>query len=100
MKLLLSLTFAFISLNAWAAPNLNQKITLTVRNVTATEAIKEISQHSGVEFIVNPKLQFTKKISIDVKEASLKDVLEFLTIEQNVKWEAGNGNTIKILANK
>ena len=89
--LLMSMSFA-----AWATPDLNQKITLRAKNVTANEAMKEISTRTSVKFIVNPNLSFTKKISIDVKEASLRDVLDFLVAEQNVAWTAGEDNSIKI----
>lgn len=100
MRLFLTTILSAISLFAWAAPNLGQKVSLTARKISAAEAMKQISASSGVEFIVSPKIQSTRPISIDVKEANLKDVLDFFATELNAKWEAGAGNSVKFSAIK
>ena len=96
MKFISIILFTFASLSVWAAPDLNQKISIRAKNKTAAEVIKEISAQANVKFEINPKINFTKKISISVKQASLKDVLDFIVNEQNVTWTAGDGNLIKI----
>jgi hypothetical protein len=90
----------FVSMAAWATPDVNQKITMKVKNITADVAMKEISTRTNVKFIVSPNLNFTKKISIMVTEAKLRDVLDFIVAEQNVAWTAGEDNSIKITAVK
>jgi hypothetical protein len=91
---------AFLSLASWAAPNLSQKVTLKMKNVTADAALKEVSARTHVKFEFDSKIKFTKPLSIDVKQASLKDVLDFIVAAQNVKWTAGESNSIKIVPAK
>lgn len=100
MKAALTALLFTMSFSAFAAPNLNQKITMNARNVTIDAAMKEITKKSGVEFIVSPDLGAQRKISIDVKEAILKDVLNFIADEQYAKWEVGTDNKISISAIK
>jgi hypothetical protein len=100
MKLIAAILSALVSVSAGAATDLNQKVTLMARNVTSDTAFKEIARQADVKFIVSPEIKFVKKISIDVKQASLKEVLDFLVNEQNLKWESSGENSIKISAVK
>jgi hypothetical protein len=96
MKSALIALLTLVPLAVWAAPNLNEKITLKMKNVTADLVFGGIQQQHNVQFKIDPKIKFKKPLSIDVKEAKLKDVLNFIVAEQRVKWTAADGNTIKI----
>ena len=51
-------------------------------------------------FVVAPHTALTRKLSFDMKQATLKDVLEYIAAEQNVTWKVAGNNTIKISAVK
>lgn len=90
-----TLVLSFLSLNLWAAPNLDQKISITAHQVQTEDAIKQISEKFGVNFIISEKIFATRPISIDVQDANLRDVLDFLATELHAKWAIGQGNTIQ-----
>jgi hypothetical protein len=90
----------FLSISAWATPDIHEKITFKVKNVTADQVFNKLEKQHDVKFNIDPKLKFTKPLSIDVKQASLKDILDFIVADQNMKWTAGEGNSIEITPTK
>lgn len=74
MKLVVFFTVAFC-LNA-GANVVAQKITLSERNASLQKVFKEISRQSGYDFFYNNKtLNHTGNVNIQVKDATIEDVL-------------------------
>lgn len=94
MKFIAILAFTFASLSAWATPDLEQKISISAKKISAAEAMKQISTQAGVNFMVSPNVKAARAISMEVKEASLKDVLDFFATELSAKWEV-SGESVK-----
>lgn len=88
--------FALFSVSSWATPDIHEKITFKMKNVTANQAFNNLEKQHDLKFNIDPKIKFTKPLSIDVHQASLKDVLDFIVADQNVKWAVGEGNSIEI----
>jgi len=85
-------------LNAGAS-GYSQKVTLNLRNVWLSKVLTEIRKQTGLNFFYNATLlKQTGKVSIQVNDASLEEVLEKCLKDQPVSYEIRN-NTI-ILSEK
>jgi TonB-linked SusC/RagA family outer membrane protein len=74
MKLILIMLAAFF---LQASTALAQKITLKKKNVPLVEIFKDIRQQTGYDFVyTTQQIEIAKKITINVKDASLADVLK------------------------
>src|SRR5450631_288683 len=87
--LLLSLTSFFMlaaCLQVSAGGN-EQKITLSEKNVPLEKVFREITKQSGYYFLYNnQQLQKVKKVSVEVKDASVREVLDECLKEQPITY--------------
>src|SRR5579872_1007553 len=98
MKFLTSTLLAFFTLTAYAT--LDQNITLTAKNISAQDLLRELSKQANVDFKVDPNLKMGKKLSIQVKHASLQQVLNFVAEEEQISWAPSTDGSIHISATK
>lgn len=64
-----------------------QRITYSLENVSLVTVFKEIRKQTGYEFLFNSQmLAHAKKVSIDVKNAPLRDVLDICFRDQPVTY--------------
>src|SRR5687768_179268 len=82
---------AFILLFGCLAVSANgvaQKITLKEKNSTLTKVFKEIERQTGYQFLYfDNDLQHDKKVSIDVNNANLPEVLQWCFRDQSLSYE-------------
>lgn len=72
-----------------------QKITINQGNTTLAEAIKEIQRQSKYQFFYTDEmLEGTHRVNLNVKDASLKDVLDACFKSQPVTYTIKNDNII------
>ncbi len=75
--------FLFAACFYASATGTAQKVTLKEKNATLEKIFKEINRQTGFYFLYNSDLlRSAKKITIEVKEAPLTDVLEYCFREQ------------------
>jgi len=98
MKFICVFVLAAISSNVWASVNLNHPVTMANKNITTEDALRKIAQQTGVTFKFSHDLHFQKKISMMVKDASLKDVLDFIAVEEQLTWKVIDEHSIQISA--
>ena len=96
MKAILLVLISFVSLCAWATVDLTQKVSVTAKNEPIGTVLKIIATQASVDFNINIPTSSTKKVSIDVKKASLKDVMDTLTKMGALTWAFDGDHTIKI----
>jgi len=87
MKLTLFLSILTIS-QLWATETYSQmtKINLKLENVKISDALKEIENQSEFFFLYSPKLiDVERKVNIDAKEESIKDILSNI-FDEKVKF--------------
>lgn len=66
----------------------SQKITLVVKNVTIKEAIEAIKKQSDYSFFIDTKdVDVHKRVSIDLKNKSVREILDVILQDQHVKYE-------------
>jgi len=94
MRLIIA-ALSFVSFSVYAAPDLTKKVSLTAKKISVVEAMKQLSENSGVEIVVDRNVKWAKPISLDLQEATLKDVLDFFAVETGAQWEPGTGNSVK-----
>ncbi len=99
MKSIIVLIFSMLSASVWAT-NLDVNVTLKVKDVTAAEFLKEVSKQTNVNFVVDEKILFTQKMSLEVKSVSLKKLMDSFAELENVNWKNLENNFIKISAKK
>ena len=93
------LLFSFLfSASAFALPDLEQPLSLTMKNYSASDFLNEISKKSNIRFVMNGKIQFSRKVSVYVKDESLKKIMDSFAQAQNVAWSAEGENIIKIFS--
>jgi cation transport regulator ChaC len=98
MKFAALLFVTLISIDALAATGgaMDQQVTIVASKIPTGEALKELGQLSAREIVVQPGLDLKKTISLNVRDKSLADVLDFIATEENVKWKPASNNTIQI----
>ena len=73
----------------------SQKITLSEKNVSLEKIFSTIKRQSGYVFFYNYNLlKDTQKISVDVKEASIKDALEACLKDQDLDYSIENKTVV------
>ncbi len=83
-----------------SAKGLSQNITLTERNVSLKKALKEIKKQTGYDFFAETKLlEKSHKVDIDVKNASIVEVLDACFKDQPLTYEIFS-NTIVVREKK
>ena len=97
MRSMLSVFILFISFSTFASSILDQPIGLNARDCSTSDLLKQISKQTKLKFVVDPNIQFKKKLSIDVKSVGLKRVLDILAREEAVSWRMAD-NVIRITA--
>lgn len=71
-----------------SASSLAQKITLSEKNTPLTKVFDQIRQQSGYDFLINKSvLKTSKPVTLDVKDAELKDVLAKIFASQPLQYE-------------
>jgi TonB-dependent starch-binding outer membrane protein SusC len=94
MKLLMCFMFLFV-LNA-GANTYGQKVTIQKRDASLVEVFRDIQAQTGYDFIFsNRMIEKARKITINVKEAELLEVLKLCFQEQPFSYSVEN-NTIVI----
>lgn len=74
------------------AKGYGQKITLSEKNVSLEKVFRSIYQQTGYQFIYHDEtLKGTRKINIDVKEATLQQVLDICFLAQPLEYVIQNG---------
>lgn len=77
----------FVACMQVSARGFSQWITLSGKNVSLEKVFNEISRQAGYEFFYNTAiLKNAKKISIDVRNASLKEVLDLCFSDQPLSY--------------
>lgn len=96
MRMNLTCIVILLALVQVSAAGFAQKISLTKRNITLQNLFKEIKQQSGYNFLyTSTELKDTKPVSIDVYDAELKTVLDFVFKGQSLTYSIDQ-NTIVI----
>lgn len=94
----MKLTFVFLTaflLNV-SAKSTAQKVTLNVKNVTLDQVFREIERQTGYGFLFSKKiLKDAYRVTLDVKNQPVNDVLQMCFIKQPLKYAIEN-NTIVI----
>src|SRR5688572_3338505 len=73
---------------AVSAKGVAQKITLKEKNSTLTKVFKEIERQTGYQFLYfDNDLQHDKRVSIDVNNANLPEVLQYCFRDQALSYE-------------
>lgn len=76
-----------------------QKVTLSAQNVSLDRVFKELRRQTGSLFLYsNETLNSTSSISIDIKDASLRDALDRITAHQPVTYTITDNHTVLIKA--
>ncbi len=96
MKCLVLLFSFLFTTSAFALPDLEQQLSLTIKNYSGADFLKEISKKSNIQFVMNGKIKFSRKVSFYVKDESLKKILDGFALAQNVAWTAEGDNLVKI----
>lgn len=88
---------ACIALLWWMSLGLNaQNITLKLNNVSAKDAIAAVSQETGYSIVVKTSpMDLEKKVSVNVTNASMSDVINQIFAGQGVIWSI-NGKTVAV----
>lgn len=100
MKYLVLFISLLISHQSMALTDLNQPISIAQSDMSAADFLKEISKQSDIKFILGPKIRFSQKISMFLKDAPLKEVLDDFAKQQKVGWSAVGDDVIKISGKK
>ena len=70
-----------------SASGYGQKISLSQKNVTLEKIFREIRKQSGYSFLYNnQQLEKVKKVTVEVKDASIEDVLDICFKEQTLTY--------------
>ncbi len=86
-KFPLLLIFLLFSSSLAVSQNLQQKITVKIKDKPISEVLKEISQLSGIDFSYNPQMvPVDKRISIHVRKKSVETVLEEVLIRNGIEY--------------
>ena len=79
----------------------DQAVTLNLSQVTLVEAIRQISEQTGISFSYNPgKISMDKRVTIGADQSPLQEVLEELTKQSNTEFEFVEGQIILKAAKK
>lgn len=96
-KLLVAFTALFLQVNVYAY---SQNVSISLKNAPAEKVLKAINQQTGFSFLYNAELiKNINPVTIDVKNASIKEVLATCFKDQNVSFVLEN-NTIVIKSEK
>jgi TonB-linked SusC/RagA family outer membrane protein len=103
LKCLLWLKFivilsCFFSIQSLAGINARDNISLSLQNVGLTKVFKAIEQQVRYRFVYKTETISDKSVSIDVKNASLEDVLEIVLDNTPLTYRKVN-NKIVLIAN-
>jgi TonB-linked SusC/RagA family outer membrane protein len=102
IKLLIIMKLSFVllitaSLQIAVASSYAQKISITKQNVSLENVLKDLEKQTGYNFIYNSAmLSMANEVSLNLKNASLKDVLDQSFSNQPLNYTI-NGNTVVIL---
>ncbi|MDB5157994.1 MAG: TonB-dependent receptor, partial [Mucilaginibacter sp.] len=78
-----------------SAGSFAQKISLSEKNITLDKVFKKISQQSGYDFLVfSSIIKDAQPITINVKDAELKDVLDLILHGQHITYKINNKTII------
>lgn len=82
--------------------NLDRKITLNLKNVTMGEALRQISQTSGVMFSYSPQvIPVQTKVTVKARNKSVRQVLDGLFKDTDIRYsEVENQVILKVQKNK
>lgn len=97
MKLILVILTLF-STTALAALDLHKKISIVAENEPVAEVLKKISTQADVDLKINAYSPTLKRVSIEVKEATLKEVLDAVTSMAGLTWAVDDERKIIILS--
>lgn len=89
MKLIVLLTLVF-SLHA-VAESRAQKITLSVRNATLRDVMKQIQRQQGVSFLFRGSDVAKTRVTADLKDAEFRDAMRILVENQGLEWSREEG---------
>jgi len=102
MRLTVILLFAFIFTVRANSYSQTTKLTLNIENSSLNKLLSEIEQQSGYFFYYNFNLDDYKNLNVEVKDRSIKDVLDLVLKNQGLSYEivdryvvikkAGNSN--------
>ncbi|WP_316815124.1 SusC/RagA family TonB-linked outer membrane protein [Pedobacter nyackensis] len=96
MRINLTCILLLISLMQVAASSFAQRLTLSKKNITLEQLFREIKAQSGYDFLYEPtELKNATRISINVKNAQLKNVLDEAFSQQPLSY-AIDQNTIVV----
>src|SRR5690349_18186323 len=96
MKLTTLLTF-FFTLNVAASGFGQERISIKAKKTEISGVLRSIEKQSSYRFLYNDKLQDIKdKVSIDVKEATIADVLTLLLEKTRLLYQVMENNLVVI----
>lgn len=79
----------------WASILQSRKITLVVQNVTLKDAIEAVKKQSGYSFFIDTKdVDINKKISINLIDKPVSEILDVILEGQQVKYELKDDHII------
>ena len=68
--------------------SVNKKLSITIQNLSLSDALEEITKKSGVSFSYNPKkLPVNKKIDYQCNEKSLFEILDDISQSEGLQYE-------------
>ncbi len=83
----------------WAAEVSAQPITLTMRDMTVLQAIEKLQKEYGYSFSISTsEVDVNKKISVSVKDADIRNVLEIIFAGEKVTFTV-EGKLISVTKN-
>ena len=86
----------FVWVNPVQAQNQEDLITLSLTNKTVGEALETINKRYNYTFVLKtPGIDTNKKVSIDVKQQTIREVLQRLFYGQDVSFDI-NKKTVRI----
>lgn len=93
--LAICLAFLFNAATVFASPLLSN-VDIKVQNVTVEQAIATLNKTQNYSIVVNPEgLDLEKRISLDLKNVKVEEVLDRIFTGQSVKYSV-EGNRILI----
>lgn len=90
---LLCLLLLALTVNSYARPQSETRITLKLENVTLQKAIDEIKQQSRFLFI-NKDVDVTRTVSISVTDETIANVCNGLFSRSDIAWTIEGDNII------
>lgn len=77
------------------SPSLLAQVTITVKNQSVRQALKEIERLSNYKFFYNNDLSsLDKKVSITAKDESIESVMNKLLVDTDISYKQDNNNLI------